>query len=113
MEQSNQQTYDHYIRALTDISGAITSDLFLEDIFKLIVMVTANVTGVEICSLWLVDESVNPPLIKLRATQAFSPDYYKDREPKLHEGILGYVLPTQRPNRTDKRNTDATAQDDR
>ncbi|MBW1913296.1 MAG: histidine kinase, partial [Deltaproteobacteria bacterium] len=34
-----------------DISKAITSDLYLEDILTLIVMVTANATGMEICSL--------------------------------------------------------------
>jgi GAF domain-containing protein len=80
-----------------DISEAISSDLFLEDLFKLIVMVTAKVTGVEICSLWLVDENVNPPLIKLKATQSFEPDYVKDRVLRLHEGVVGYVLSTKRP----------------
>ena len=80
-----------------DISEAISSDLFLEDLFKLIVMVTAKVTGVEICSLWLVDENVNPPLIKLKATQSFEPDYVKDRVLWLHEGVVGYVLSTKRP----------------
>ena len=70
VEKSTQQTYDRYIKALMDIGQAITSDLFLEDLFKLIVMVTARVTGVEICSLWLVDENDNPPVIRLRATQA-------------------------------------------
>jgi len=97
MENSNLHTYDHYIRALMDISEAITSDLFLEDLFKLIVMVTAKVTGVEICSLWLVDENENPPLIKLKATQSFEPDYVQDRVLRLHEGVVGYVLSTQRP----------------
>ena len=80
-----------------DISEAITSDLFLEDLFKLIVMVTAKVTGVEICSLWLVDENENPPLIKLKATQSFEPDYVQDRVLRLHEGVVGYVLSTERP----------------
>ena len=42
VEKSNQQTYDHYAKALMDISQAITSDLFLEDLFKLIVMVTGR-----------------------------------------------------------------------
>jgi signal transduction protein with GAF and PtsI domain len=97
MEKSNLHTYDHYIRALMDISEAITSDLFLEDLFKLIVMVTAKVTGVEICSLWLVDENENPPLIKLKATQSFDPDYVHNRVLRLHEGVVGYVLSTQRP----------------
>ena len=64
MEKVNQTTYDGYISALRDISRAITSDLFLEDLLKLIVMVTAKVTGVEICSLWLIDENKKPPKIK-------------------------------------------------
>jgi len=75
-----------------DISQAMTSDLFSEDLFKLIVMVTAKVTGVEICSLWLVDENSSPPLIKLKATQSFEPEYVKDRALRLHEGVVGYVL---------------------
>ena len=97
MNRSTQQTYDHYVKALMDISQAITSDLFLEDLFKLIVMVTAKVTGVEICSLWLVDENVSPPLIRLKATQSFEPEYVMDRALRLHEGVVGYVVSTQRP----------------
>jgi hypothetical protein len=49
MEGKNDQTYDGYIKALTDISRAITSDLYIEDLLKLIVMVTAKVTGVLNC----------------------------------------------------------------
>ena len=60
MEKIEPQLYDRYIRALMDISQAIASDLYLEDILKLIVMVTAKVTGVEICSLWLIDETETP-----------------------------------------------------
>lgn len=97
MEKSNQQTHDHYIKALMDISQAITSDLFLEDLFKLIVMVTAKVTGVEICSLWLVDENTDPPVIRLKATQSFEPVYVKDRVLQLDEGVVGYVVSTQQP----------------
>ena len=51
MEKISSETYDNYIKALTEISRAITSDKYLEDILRLIVMVTAKVTGVEICSL--------------------------------------------------------------
>jgi len=80
-----------------NISQAITSDLFLEDLFKLIVMVTAKVTGAEICSLWLLDESESPPLVRLKATQSFDPEYVKDRALRLHEGVVGYVVSTQRP----------------
>lgn len=51
----------------------------------------------EICSLWLVDENENPPLIRLKATQSFEPDYVKDRVLRVHEGVVGYVVSTQRP----------------
>ena len=79
MDRVTPDIYDKYIKALMDISQAITSDLYLEDILKLIVMVTAKVTGVEICSLWLIDEDTTPPIIRLKATQAIEPDYVKDR----------------------------------
>lgn len=80
-----------------DISKAITSELYLEDILKLIVMVTAKVTDVEICSLWLIDKSVKPIKIRLKATQAIDPDYVKDRSLNLNEGIINYVVTNKLP----------------
>ena len=97
MDRITIETYDKYIKGLMDISRAITSDLYLEDILKLIVMVTAKVTGVEICSLWLVDENKEPPVIRLKASQAIDPDYIKDRSLGLHEGVVGYVFTHKRP----------------
>jgi two-component system, response regulator PdtaR len=97
MEKIAHTTYDGYIKALTDISRAITSDLFLEDLLKLIVMVTAKVTGVEICSLWLIDENEKPPKIRLKATQAIDPAYVKDRSLNLDEGVVGHVVSRKGP----------------
>ena len=97
MNESHPQSYDHYIKALMDISQAVTSDLFLEDVFKLIVMVVAKVTEVDICSLWLVDEDSNPPKIRLKATQAIEPEYVIDRSLNLDEGVVGHVATTQQP----------------
>ena len=97
MEKEDQSNYDKYIKALMDISGAITSDLYIEDILKLIVMVTAKVTGFEICSLWLLDESTDPPKIRLKAAQAIDLDYIKDRSLELTEGVVGYVATINRP----------------
>jgi GAF domain-containing protein len=92
-ENLPQETYDAYIKALTDIGRAITSDLFIGDILKLIVLVTAKVTGVDICSLWLVDENkeAGKQKIRLAATQAMDPDYVKDRSLDMGEGIVGYA----------------------
>lgn len=97
MEKISPETYDRYLKGLMDISRAITSDLYLEDILKLIVMVTAKVTGVEICSLWLIDDSQEPKKIRLKATQAIDPDYVKDRSLNLDEGVVGYVATQKKP----------------
>lgn len=97
METRTQDTYDSYLKALMDISKAITSDLYLEDILKLIVMVTAKVMGVDICSLWLVDGEGGQRKIRLKATQAIDPDYVKDRVLKINEGVVGFVAAENRP----------------
>ena len=97
MEKISTETYGKYIKALTDISRAITSDLYLEDILKLIVMVTAKVIGVDICSLWLVEGDEEPRRIRLKATQALDPDYVKDRVLKVREGVVGFVVAENRP----------------
>jgi signal transduction protein with GAF and PtsI domain len=97
MEKITSETYDKYLKALMDISRAITSDQYLEDILKLIVMVTARVTGVEICSLWLIDDRVTPKKIRLKATQAIDPEYVKDRSLNMDEGVVGLVATTKRP----------------
>ena len=97
MEKTAPETYDKYIKALSDISRAITSEQYLEDILKLIVMVTAKVMGVEICSLWLIDENEDPKRIRLKATQAIDPDYVKDRSLTMDEGVVGFVATEKRP----------------
>ena len=81
--------YKAYIDTLSKISKAITSDLYLEDILKLIVTLTANVVKAKICSLWLLDESANE--LKIRATQAMSSEYLKERTLKVGEGIVGLI----------------------
>ena len=97
MEKITPETYDKYIKALMDISSAITSEQYLEDILKLIVMVTAKVTGVEICSLWLIDESEKPVRIRLKATQAIEPEYVRDRALTMKEGVVGFVSTHNQP----------------
>lgn len=97
MEKITPETYDKYIKALMDISSAITSEQYLEDILKLIVMVTAKVTGFEICSLWLIDESERPVKIRLKATQAIEPEYVRDRALTMEEGVVGFVITHKQP----------------
>jgi len=83
------------LEALSKISKAISSDLYLEDILRLIVVVTAEVMKSKICSLWLVDE--RDQALKIRATQAISEEYLKERSLKLGEGVVGYVAQENKP----------------
>ncbi|MCJ7646856.1 GAF and ANTAR domain-containing protein [bacterium] len=87
--------FDEQIKALSKISKAIASDLYLEDILRLIVAVTAEVMGSNICSLMLIDEKKNELLIK--ATQSVSEEYNKKPPLKIGEGIAGKVAKENRP----------------
>jgi GAF domain-containing protein len=77
------------IDALAKIGDAITSDLYLEDILKLIVAVTAEVMGSKICSLMLLDKSGRELAVK--ATQSVSEYYNTKPNIKLGRGIAGRV----------------------
>ncbi|NQT32749.1 MAG: GAF and ANTAR domain-containing protein [Candidatus Omnitrophica bacterium] len=84
-----------YLSTLSKISKAITSDLYLEDILKLIVNLTANVMDAKICALWLLDE--DSQVMKIRATQAMSQEYLKERILGVGEGIVGLVAEEKKP----------------
>lgn len=75
------------IKALSKISKAIASDLYLEDILRLIVSVTAEVMGSKICSLMLINEKTGELVI--RATQSISEEYNKKSPLHIGEGIAG------------------------
>jgi signal transduction protein with GAF and PtsI domain len=81
--------YKKQIKALSEISQAISSDRYLDDILKLIVTVTAKVMDSKICSLWILDDKEK--VLKIRATQTMSEEYLKERSLKLGEGVVGYV----------------------
>ena len=82
-------SYKSYLEVLNKISKAITSDLYLEDVLKLIVTVTANVVKAKICTLWLLDEKTKE--LKIKATQSLSSEYLKERSIQFGEGIVGTV----------------------
>ena len=77
-----RSSYARQIEALSKISQAISSDLYLEDVLRLIVAVTAEVMNSKICSLMLFNEK-NELVIK--ATQAISEEYKK--KPPLKFGV--------------------------
>lgn len=91
----DHEAYDKSIEALALISKAITSDQYLENILRLIVMVTAEVMSSSVCSLWLVDEK--EAVLRLRATQSINSEYLKERTLRVGEGIVGKVVAENRP----------------
>jgi len=87
--------YQEQIKALSKISKAITSDLYLDDVLRLVVTVTAEAMGSNICSIMLVDDKKNELVI--RATQSVSEEYNKKPPLKLGEGISGKVALENKP----------------
>jgi len=92
---SSKRSLIKKLEALSKISKAISSDLYLEDILRLIVVVTAEVMKSKVCSLWLVDE--RDKALKIRATQSISAEYLKERSLKVGEGVVGYVAEENKP----------------
>ena len=86
---------NNHIEALSKIAQAITSDLYLDDILRLIVTVTAQTLGSKICSLMLVDEKKQELVIK--ATQSISESYNKKPPLLIGEGIAGKVVLEKKP----------------
>ncbi|PIQ88249.1 MAG: histidine kinase [Candidatus Omnitrophica bacterium CG11_big_fil_rev_8_21_14_0_20_42_13] len=83
------------VAALSKISQAITSDLYLEDILRLIVTVTAQVMDSKICSIMLLDDKKENLFI--RATQSISESYNKKSPLKVGEGVSGKVVLSNKP----------------
>ncbi len=94
-KKGKDEAYRKHLESLSRISGAITSDLYIEDILKLIVTVTAETMGSKICSLMLVDKDANELVV--RATQSISERYIKKPNVKVGEGIAGRVFAEGQP----------------
>lgn len=92
--ESKDKSYSKQIEALSKISKAISSELYLDNILKLIVTVTAEVMGSKICSLMLLDEDKKKLIV--RATQSVSEEYNRKPNLKLGEGIAGRVAQANR-----------------
>jgi signal transduction histidine kinase/putative methionine-R-sulfoxide reductase with GAF domain len=93
--KAGKNTKSKEINALLEISKAIASDLYLEDVLRLIVTVTANLMDSKICSLWILDEKDQK--LKLKATQSISEEYLKERSLAMGEGVVGHVALRNQP----------------
>lgn len=83
------------LEAISNVSKMITSNLYLEEILRLTVTVTAEIMNSKICSLMLIDEKTSE--LVLKATQSMSDVYNKKPNLKIGEGIAGKVALQNKP----------------
>lgn len=88
-KKDNYQIYLKQIEALSKVANLITSGLYLEELLKLIVSVTAEIMNSKICSLMLLDPDKEELVV--RATQSVSEAYNKKPNIKLGHGLAGIV----------------------
>lgn len=88
-KKEGYRIYLKQIEALSKVANLITSGLYLEELLKLIVHVTAEVMNSKICSLMLLDPQEKELVV--RATQSVSEAYNKKPNIKLGEGVAGKV----------------------
>jgi len=97
-KRKNKKSYQIYLRqieAISKVANLITSGLYLEELLRLIVQVTAEVMNSKISSLMLLDPESKELVIK--ATQSVSESYNKKPNLKLGEGIAGLVAKDNKP----------------
>ena len=83
------------LETLAQVSEAVVSEAYLDEILQLIVTVTAELMGSKICSLMLLDEAKQTLVIK--ATQALSPAYRHKPSIKVGQSVSGLVVKERRP----------------
>ena len=94
-KKQNYKIYVKQIEALSKVANLITSGLYLEELLRLIVHVTAEVTNSKISSLMLLDPDKKELVV--RATQSISEAYNKKPNIRLGEGIAGIVAKENKP----------------
>lgn len=87
--------YLKQMAAISKIAGLITSGLYLDELLRLIVQVTAEVMNSKVSSLMLLDPEKKELVV--RATQSISEAYNKKPNIKLGEGIAGKVARDNKP----------------
>lgn len=83
------------LEALTAVSHTIAQDRYPEEIMQLIVNMTAQMMGSNICSIMLVDDKNQE--LRIVASQSLDPGY-RDKPPvKLHGSISGKSVHAKKP----------------
>ncbi|MDD5120718.1 MAG: GAF and ANTAR domain-containing protein [Candidatus Omnitrophica bacterium] len=83
------QVYVKQIEAISKVANLITSGMYLEELLRLVVQVTAEIMNSKISSLMLLDPEKKELVVK--ATQSISEAYNKKLNIRLGEGVAGVV----------------------
>jgi GAF domain-containing protein len=94
-ETPGYKIYIKQIEALSKIANLLTSGLYLEELLRLVVSVTAEIMNSKISSLMLLDPDTKELVVK--ATQSISEAYNKKPNIKLGEGIAGIAAKENEP----------------
>ncbi|MFA5311456.1 MAG: GAF and ANTAR domain-containing protein [Candidatus Omnitrophota bacterium] len=92
MPGKNKDNYEIYVKqieVLSKVANLITSGMYLEELLRLIVSVTAEIMNSKISSLMLLDHEKKELMV--RATQSISESYNKKPNIRLGYGIAGEV----------------------
>ena len=89
------RTLQKDIETLGKVSSTIVSEMYLEDILKIIVAMTAEVMGSKVCSLMLLNEKGDE--LKLAATQSLSKEYINKPNVKVGQSISGKAVSDKKP----------------
>ncbi|MDD5477807.1 MAG: GAF domain-containing protein [Candidatus Omnitrophica bacterium] len=94
-KKDNFQVYVKQIEAISKVANLITSGMYLEELLRLVVQVTAEIMSSKISSLMLLDPDKKELVVK--ATQSISEAYNKKPNIRLGEGIAGVVARDNKP----------------
>jgi two-component system, response regulator PdtaR len=94
-KEAGYQIYLKQIEALSKVANLIASGMYVDELLRLIVQVTAEVMNSKISSLMILDQEKKELVI--RATQSISDAYNKKANLKLGQGIAGLVALDNKP----------------
>lgn len=83
------------LETLLEMSTAVVSDRYIEEILQLMVRMTADMMGSKVCSIMMLDESGRK--LEIRATQALSEDYKSKPPLEVGQSISGLAVIEKRP----------------
>lgn len=94
-KKDNFKIYVKQIEAISKVANLLTSGMYLEELLRLVVQVTAEIMNSKISSLMLLDPDKKELVVK--ATQSISEAYNKKPNIRLGEGIAGVVAQENKP----------------